>query len=199
VRTVRAACGADEFLLLSIGRLVARKGFDDCIRAVANLAAEGLSVRYAIVGDGPARRDLEKLAADIGAGDRVRFIGTVTKADLAAHFAACDAFVMTPKMRGADVEGFGIVYLEAGLFGKPVIGSRSGGVPDAVLHEKTGLLVEPGKHDAIAAAVRRLAADKAFRDRLGDAGRRRVLEEFSPERAAERFLAAVRDAVPNAI
>jgi phosphatidylinositol alpha-1,6-mannosyltransferase len=174
----------DGFTLLSVGRLVSRKGFADVIEAVAILKRRGKMIRLVIAGDGPERGALHALAETRGVADRVNFLGKVPDADLPGLYAAADAFVMTPRNSGADVEGFGIVYLEANLMGRPVIGSRAGGVPDAVIDGKTGLLIEPGNADAIAGAIMELHDDPALRARLGAEGRRRVLEEFGWQRQA---------------
>jgi phosphatidylinositol alpha-1,6-mannosyltransferase len=186
----RADLGLPEgaFMLLASGRLVARKGFGDVVRAVAQLAPQLPRLRLVIAGDGPERAALEGLAAELGLGATVQFTGAVDEARMIRLFAACDAFVMAPKSLGPDVEGFGIVYLEAGLFGKPVVGTRSGGVPEAVCHEETGLLVEPSNPEELAAAVRRLHDDPELSRRLGDAGRRRVLAEFGWARQARPLM-----------
>jgi len=181
----------NEFTVLSVGRLVARKSFDVCLRALAELKNRGLEMRYIVAGDGPERSRLEKLAADLGLAESVTFAGAVSDDELAGLYAASDVVVMAPRGLGPDVEGFGIVYLEANLFGKPAVGSRSGGVPEAVLHERTGLLVAPGDAVELAEALKRLAEDPALRERLGQAGRRRVLEEFGWARQSAAFAAAL--------
>lgn len=169
----------DGFTLLSLGRLVPRKGFAEAIEAVAQLKSRGKKARLVIAGDGPERRRLGKLVVQRELDDLVTFAGKVPDEDLPGLYAACDAFVMAPRSAGADIEGFGIVYLEANLMGRPVIGSRAGGVPDAVIDGRTGLLVEPGSAAAISDAVEKLMADPALRERLGQQGRERVLREFS--------------------
>lgn len=179
------------FRLLSVGRLVSRKGFADAIEALALLRERGRDVSLAIVGDGPERGRLEDLAKTRGVADHVTFTGKVPDDDLPALYALCDAFVMAPRSVGADVEGFGIVYLEANLMAKPVIASRAGGVPDAVIDGKTGLLVAPGDPDAVAKAVAALMDDPALWERLGRDGRARVLEEFTWKLQAGPFVAAL--------
>lgn len=179
------------FRLLSVGRLVARKGFAGAIEALALLRERGRDVSLAIVGDGPERGRLEDLAKAKGVADRVTFTGKVPDEDLPALYALCDAFVMAPRSVGADVEGFGIVYLEANLMAKPVIGSRAGGVPDAVVDGKTGLLVDPGDPEAIAKAVVSLMDDPALWERLGHDGRTRVIEEFNWRLQAAPLVAAL--------
>ena len=179
------------YTLLSVGRLVERKGFAEVIEAVALLKKDGRKVNLVIVGDGPDRRRLEALVNSHQVADLVTFLGEVSDEDLPGLYAAASVFVMAPKSIGADVEGFGIVYLEANLMGKPVIGSRVGGVADAVVDGKTGLLVEPGSGEAIAAAVRKLMDDPALAERLGSDGRKRVLEDFGWKRQAGGFVEAV--------
>ncbi len=169
------------FVVLSLGRLVARKGFDTLIEAVALLKQSGEEVMLFMAGDGPERKHLEHLARERGIAEHVRFAEAVADEELPTLYAACDVFAMTPRSIGPDVEGFGIVYLEAGLMGKPVIGSLSGGVPDAVAHDRTGLLVPPNDPSATADAIIRLKNDPALAARLGEAGRARATTEFDPK------------------
>lgn len=182
----------DRLGVVSVGRLVSRKGFDVCLKALAELRKQGMDFRYLVVGDGPYRNELEKLTVSLGMTDRVVFAGAVPEEDLAAVYSAADIFVMTPKSAGADVEGFGIVYIEAGLFGKPVIGSKTGGVPEAVLDGKTGLLVEPNDVEQLAAAIKRLAEDPALRASMGQAGRQRVIDELNWPKQAATFSSALK-------
>ncbi|MDD5251271.1 MAG: glycosyltransferase family 4 protein [Patescibacteria group bacterium] len=181
--------GPEDFLLLSVGRLVKRKGFDTCLQAVADLNCGRHSVRYVIVGEGPDRERLTRMAHDLGIADLVTFLGAVPQEDLPALFASCDVFVMVPRSVGPDVEGFGIVYLEAAVFGKPVIGSRSGGVPEAVLDGETGILVDPLKPAELAAKICRLRYDREYAAKLGENGRRRVVDEFGWKRQLRPVLA----------
>ncbi|HTK05510.1 MAG TPA: glycosyltransferase family 4 protein [Candidatus Eisenbacteria bacterium] len=192
VAETRAKYGFDPtFTLLSLGRLVARKGFAEAIEAIALLKERGRTARLVIAGDGPERKKLEKLVEAKGVADRVGFVGKVPDEDVPALFGACDAFVMAPKSIGPDVEGFGIVYLEANLMGKPVIGSRAGGVPEAVKDGETGLLVNPGDPAAIADAIVRLMDDPTYASMLGQTGRRRVMQEFDWKLQCSPFVKAV--------
>ncbi|MFH1046740.1 MAG: glycosyltransferase family 4 protein [Patescibacteria group bacterium] len=184
----------DSFLLLSAGRLVERKGFDQCLEAVAELRGQKRNLKYVIVGEGAYREKLEQRAAELNITDCVQFLGATSTEELTTAYAACDTFVMVPRALGSDVEGFGIVYLEANLFGKPVIGSRSGGVPESVLHEETGLLVDPGNTPQLTQAIARLMDDVKLRERLGEGGRRRLQRDFGDDRQARRFVSAVRQA-----
>ena len=192
IQETRSKYGFDQtFTLLTLGRLVARKGFAEAVEAVALLKERGRTVRLVIAGDGPERKKLERLVETRGVADRVGFTGKVPDEDLPSLFGACDAFVMAPKSIGADVEGFGIVYLEANLMGKPVIGSRAGGVPDAVKDGETGLLVNPGDPAAIADAVVKLMDDPTLCALLGQAGRKRVMEEFGWKRQTAPLVEAL--------
>ncbi len=111
--------------------------------------------------------------------------------ELVGLYRASDAFIMLPRAIGPDVEGFGIVYVEAGLFGLPVIATRSGGVPDAVLHDQTGLLVLPGDVPAIKNAIKRLYYEEGLARKLGEQGRRRVLDEFGWEKQSRELIARI--------
>lgn len=178
----------DRWVLLTVARLVWRKGQDTVIRALPRIAERVPEVHYLVVGSGPNEEGLRALAADLGVADRVTFAGRVSDEELPAYYHACDAFIMPtrPSDDGSEVEGFGIVYLEAGAAGKPVIGGRAGGVADAVLDGETGLLVDPLDVEAVAGAVLRLALDSALASRLGQGGRARVRCEYSAETFAAR-------------
>lgn len=182
VRDFRQRFGLGKsFTVSSVGRLVARKGFDIGIEAVARLRARGYDVKYFIVGEGPERVRLGCLAKNLKVADSVVFAGSVPAEELSLAYAASDVFAMVPRALGPDIEGFGTVYLEAGLLGKPVIGSRSGGVPEAVLHAKTGILVEPGQSGALADAIAIFHDFPELARKFGEAGRLRARGEFNPK------------------
>ncbi len=180
-------------VILTTGNLVARKGHDMVIRALPRLLAHVPDVTYLLVGDGPQRDELQALAATLGVRDRVVFAGRAEPEDLVDVYAVCDVFVMASRARieTADVEGFGIVFLEANACGKPVVGGRSGGVPEAVADGVSGLLVDPLDPEAIAAALTRLLTDTELARRLGGDGRLRVVREFDWARVAARVEAVL--------
>ena len=180
----RRFAASAELLLLSVGRLQRRKGQDLVIQALGRLRDEAPRLRYVVVGDGDERRRLETLAREHGVSDRVTFAGEVSAAELPTFFAACDIFLLPNRLDGQDIEGFGIVFLEAAAAGKPAIGGRTGGVPEAIAEGETGALVEGTSAEELAAAIRLLARSPEVRARMGEAGRRRVLERFTWERAA---------------
>ncbi len=174
--------GNGRATLLTVARLAELyKGHDTTIRALPLVRAKCPDVRYVIAGDGPLRDYLGRVAESVGVEREVRFLGEVTDDELPDLYRACDAFVLlsreSPSKGGA--EGFGIVCIEAGACGKPVVAGRSGGLVDAVDHDKSGLLVDPQDIGAAAVALVSVLNDPAVADRLGKEGRRRVLERFT--------------------
>jgi glycosyltransferase involved in cell wall biosynthesis len=169
--------------LLSVGRLRAPKGFVTLVRATA-----GLEARLRIAGDGPDRPALEAEIDRLGLSDHVELLGT--RDDVPELLASSDVFVLS-----SDSEGLPMSVLEAMAAGLPVIASAVGGVPEAVRDGETGALVPPRDSAALARALRRLVADPALRERLGDAGRRRVEEEFSLARFEREHLELYRKRV----
>jgi phosphatidylinositol alpha-1,6-mannosyltransferase len=182
--------GNAQCLLLSIGRLQRRKGHDLAIQAVASLKSRGDRFRYVIVGDGEERPRLEALVREAGVSAEVQFLGEVDASALPAYYAAADIFLLPNREDRGDIEGFGIVFLEAASSSKPVIGGRSGGVPEAVVHGQTGFLVSGTDPQELAIAIRALAEDQVLCARLGAAGRERVLKAFTWQRAADVVWAA---------
>ena len=180
-----------EVTLLSVGRLVARKGHSEVLRAIAILSKKFMELRYVVVGDGPEKAALEKqVGQQLGLDDQVSFVGEVDDASLANWYRRADLFVMPsqhlPSLR--EVEGFGIVYLEASAFGLPVVATRSGGIPEAVLHDHTGLLVDPSDPEDLTIKLQRLISDPDLRLRLGRDGRKRVLTEMNWDRSVEMVM-----------
>ncbi len=184
-------------VLLTVGNLVARKGQDMVIRALPRVLARVPDLTYLVVGQGRDRAMLERLAQAEGVADRVRFAGALPGALLADIYNLGDLFVMPSRERReqADVEGFGLVYLEANACGKPVIGGHSGGVPDAIADGETGLLVPPEQPDAIATAILRLLTEPALARRLGQQGRERVVRDFGWAGVGRRLQSIFHDIV----
>lgn len=167
-------------IVLTVGRLVARKGVDLVLRSVADLRADHPGLRYLIAGDGPERARLEADARALGIERQVHLLGSVDELTKWAAYDLCDVFVMpNRRLGGTDFEGFGIVFVEAALAGRPSIAGRSGGTADAVVDQLTGLLVEPERAGELTGALRRLLADGDLRRRLGQAGAERARSRFS--------------------
>jgi len=160
--------------LLTVARLDFHKGIDTVIRALPAIRAAVPGTRYAVAGVGSRRDTLAALVAELGLTDAVRLLGFVPDADLPALYNAADLFVLASRRHDLLVEGFGISCVEASACGVAVIGSRSGGIPEAIREGETGLLVEPDDPTALAAAVVRVLGDDALRRRLGAAGRAAV-------------------------
>ncbi len=155
-------------IILSVGRLVPRKGFANVLRALA-LLQDVADAHCVIVGNGPEESTLRALAASLGVSGRVTIDTGVQDADLPNAYAAASVFALTPQQTedASDVEGFGIVFLEAGAFGVPSLGVRTGGVAEAVDDGVTGLLLADASPEAIAGAIRTLFTDETMRRRLG--------------------------------
>lgn len=159
-------------VLLSVGRLVKRKGFDRVIQNLPQLLAQGLDVHYIICGRGAMQTELQSLATTLDVAERVHFAGFVPDQDLAHYYEACDVFTLltTFEASAGSIEGFGIVYVEAGYFSKPVLATKVGGVIDAVHHERNGLLVAANDDEGITHALARLCRDPQLRKKLGHMG-----------------------------
>lgn len=186
---VRASLGlGNEFVVGTTARLVRRKGHELVLRALAQLLGSGRPFQYLVVGDGPERERLEQLAEGLGIGHAVSFLGHVDEGDLPGLYDAMDLFVLPTQPTGDpyDVEGFGIVFLEAAARGLPSVASPVGGVPDAVIDGETGLLVPPAP-DAIAGAIGTLVNDAELRSRMAARARQRVVEDFTWPRIAEEI------------
>jgi phosphatidylinositol alpha-1,6-mannosyltransferase len=173
-------------VLLTVGRMQRRKGQDMVLRALPRIAQALPQIRYVLVGSGEELVPLQQLAGTLGVADRVVFAGDVSEQELAAYYAACDLFIMPNRQIDGDIEGFGMVFLEAGAAAKPVIGGQSGGTADAIVHGVTGLRVDGTSAEAIATAVVTLMTDAATAQTMGAAGRRRVEHEFTWEAVVEQ-------------
>jgi len=170
--------------LLTVARLDFHKGIDTVIRALPAIRAAFPAVRYAVAGIGNRRGALEGLVSELGLGDAVRLLGFVPDDDLPALYNAADVFVLVSRRYDLLVEGFGISIVEASASGLPVIGSRSGGIPEAIREGETGFLVEPEDPASVAAAAIRLLGDEALRRRMGAAGRAAVETHYNWDRVA---------------
>jgi phosphatidylinositol alpha-1,6-mannosyltransferase len=176
-------------VVVCVSRMVPRKGQDTLIRAWPKVRAEVGDATLLLVGDGPYRADLERLAGQLDVAASVRFTGPVPQADLPAYYDAGDVFAMPcrTRRRGLDVEGLGIVYLEASAAGLPVIGGDSGGAPDAILDGETGYVVPGGDAGALTVRIAELLSDPARAKAMGEAGLAWVHREWRWEQAAARL------------
>ncbi|MFJ6073496.1 glycosyltransferase family 4 protein [Streptomyces sp. NPDC093065] len=189
---VRARLGfTDRPVVVCVSRLVPRKGQDTLIRAMPRVLAAEPDAVLLIVGGGPYEKDLRRLAEETGVAASVHFTGPVPWSELPAHYGAGDVFAMPCRTRrgGLDVEGLGIVYLEASATGLPVVAGDSGGAPDAVLDGETGWVVRGEDPDESADRITTLLADPELRRRMGERGRTWVEEEWRWDLLAEHLKA----------
>jgi len=176
-------------VILCLSRLVPRKGQDMLIRALPAIRQRIDGAALVIVGGGPYRSTLHRLAHEFGVAEHVVFTDGVPGDELPAHHVMADVFAMPCRTRGAglDVEGLGIVYLEASASGVPVVAGRSGGAPESVIDGETGLVVDGWDVGAIAAAVGDLLADPDRAAHMGAAGRRWVVDNWQWRTKAQRL------------
>lgn len=173
----RARRPEDPFRILFVGRHIERKGIEHLIDAMARLPGDRFHLD--IVGHGDRTESLKERARATG-DSRIRFLGKVSSEDLSRAYAESDVFVLPAVVDSkGDTEGLGVVLIEATEMGLPVVGSDVGGIPDVVVHERTGLLVKPGDPQALADALLRLADDPQLSERLVAGGRRHAREHFA--------------------
>ena len=183
---------AGKKVVLTVARFFPRKGFDTGLRALASLADKHPDVVYLMVGKGPDKPRIQKLAAELGMQDRVRYAEDVSVEDLVRHYALCDVFLLANRADvddtgQVDIEGFGMVFLEAGCQGKPVIGGRSGGTVDAVEDGVSGYLCEPEDPADYARALDTLLSDPDLARKMGAVGRERAGRDFRWDAKAEQI------------
>lgn len=164
----------DPPVLLSVARFTRQKRLADIIAAAAGLKREGLSFRVVMVGEGPLEMELKELVEREKLADRFEFVPLVAQQRLGELYRQSDIVVLA-----SEGEGFGLVLVEAGLTGRPVIGARSGGIVDIIDDGVNGLLYDPGDVDGLSGCLRSLFTDAARRERMGAAGYARAKERFS--------------------
>jgi len=177
----------NQFTLLTVSRLVPRKGHIRVLKAMAELQKQIPNLRYRILGDGPALGEIIRTANELGVYDLIRLSGRVTDTEIAEAYDEADVFVMPTIADQIDREGFGTVYLEAAAHGVPSIASRLPGVDEAVLDGQTGLLVLDGDIKALQEAILRLYKNPEERHRLGQTAQKRVFDEFIAEKQFEKL------------
>ncbi len=169
----------NAFVLITFCRLVKRKGIDAVISALPEIIKQVPNIRYVIIGDGPEENALRHAVSELHLQPYVIFLNNISDEIKWAWLSLSDVFIMVARQIKGDYEGFGIVYLEANLFSKPVISGQSGGVADAVVDKVNGLTVDENSPEAIAQAIIALAQDQAMRQKLGENGKQRAIKDFS--------------------
>ena len=186
---LRAIEPRDRYRIGTLGRLVEKKGVDDLLRALAMLRAAPWQWQLSIAGDGPQRAALEALATELGIRDQVSFEGAMSHEAVAVWMRSLDAFALACKAdaRG-DMDGIPVVLMEAMSQRVPVVSTRLSGIPELVIHEKTGLLANPADPAALASELRRLFESASLRASLSEAALRHVAAEFGQEINLDRLL-----------
>jgi phosphatidylinositol alpha-1,6-mannosyltransferase len=182
----RIGLAANQKLILSVGRLSRRKGFDMVIRSLPEMISQGLDVRYALIGIGEDRDYLSDLAHDLGVSDRVHMLGHVPSDDLPRWYNACDIFAMPNREIHGDTEGFGMVFIEAASCGKPSIAGIAGGTGAAVLDGITGRRVNGSDLMEVQSALFDALANPDRTAKFGATALTRVLKEFDWGKVAEK-------------
>jgi phosphatidylinositol alpha-1,6-mannosyltransferase len=189
-KLLRAELGlSDKSVIVCVGRLVHRKGQDVLIHAMPEILEAIPNAHILFIGEGPYQQSLEKDVARLALKECVSFVGRIQYADLPRYMCVGDIFAMPSRSRlaGLEVEGLGIVYLEASACGLAVIGGESGGAPDAVLQGETGFAVDGTSAHAVAQGVTALLSDKKLAERLGSRGRQWIIEEWQWDSWSKRF------------
>ena len=181
----------NKIVLLSLGRLVRRKGHDMVMRSLPEVLKEIPSLVYIIAGKGDDQEYLEHISNDLGLRDNILFINNIDEINKWAYLDLADIFIMPSRDIDGDVEGFGIVYLEAGFCAKPVIAGDCGGVGDVICDLKNGLLVNGESKEEIKESILKLAKNQDLRNKLGENGRQKVLEKFRWEDQVRKIYESV--------
>ena len=177
--SVRGDLGwGERRVILTVGRLQKRKGHDQMIRAMALLRSEFPDLLYVAVGNGEERTELERLIAGENLADHVRLVGEIDDRRLIASYQQCDLFILPNRQVGRDIEGFGMVLLEAQACGKPVIAGASGGTSEAMDAPRTGRVVACEMPESIATTVAELLRDRQQLEAMGRRGREWVAAHF---------------------
>ncbi len=167
-------------VIFTLGRLVERKGQDTVIKAMPKVLKDVRDALYLIAGEGPYKKELRHLTEEYRVKEQVIFLGRISESQKQFYYDACDIFVMVNReIKNGNAEGFGIVFLEANACGKPVIGGKSGGAAEAIIHNQTGLLVNPSDIDEVAEAITYLLKNPDAASRMGDKGRQMIEKKFA--------------------
>ena len=170
----------EEYLILSVGRLVDKKGIKYLIMAMEDVIKVFPKAKLIIGGSGPEKEKLENLSASLGLKENVIFVGYIENSDLPKYYASSDIFVLPSiETKGGDTEGLGVVLLEAMACGTPVIGSNIGGITDIILNNETGFLTQPENPKDIAEKIIELLSNEKTRQRVSDNALKMITEKFS--------------------
>src|ERR1700730_8083338 len=171
---------AGKKVILTVARLVPRKGHAIVLRALPAVLQRIPNLKYLIVGEGPEKQRLEQTVQDLRLGDVVTFVGDISHAEISEFYNVCDVFIMVNRLEeSGDIESFGMVFTEANAMGKPVIGGKSGGTSEAILDGEAGFLVDPQSAEDVGERLILLLSNRTLSDSIGSAGLRRVIQVFN--------------------
>lgn len=165
-------------IILSVGRLVPRKNFTKLICLIPEVLKTHPHIIYLIVGNGPEEKNLQKIIDKNNLHNSIKILTNINNSDLPYYYSLCDIFVLIPVELANEIEGFGMVYLEAGLHQKPVIASKSGGVADAVIDQKSGLIIDADSDKEIKEAIIKLLDQPNLRKNFGHFAKINILKQF---------------------
>lgn len=174
-------------VLLTVGRLVKRKGQAKVIEAMPKLLEQFPNLVYLIIGEGPESLNLKSFGLRMGVDNNVILLNNISNEELPAYYKSADLFVMPAVNLIGDVEGFGIVYLEAADFGLPAVAAKSGGVMEAIIDGQTGLLVEPDNQADLISKISRLLTDQSLYQKLSNEAKARVKKDYTWAKQAEKL------------
>ena len=183
----------NKYILITIGRLVRRKGFDRVINAIPSLKSSIPNLKYIIVGSGEDQQYLTKLIEKNELQQYVLLLNDVSDEEKNIWLSISDCFIMVSRDIGGDYEGFGIVYLEASMYGLPVIAGDSGGVKDVVRHGENGILINPENQSDISRVIQRLFIDVGLRKKLGQFGRKNAINNHSWKKQIQKIKNCLQD------
>ena len=175
-------------VLLTLARIDPRKGQDMVIRCLPAVLKEFPDIKYIIAGTGNDQNRLKKIVEEYDLNRQVIFAGEIAEEQIIDYYDLCDIFVMPSRQEGNMVEGFGLSFLEANARGKPVIGGKHGGVPEAIVNGETGLLVKPTSTQEIADAIINLLRNEGLANRMGQKGKQRCLASYTWKHTAQKIL-----------
>lgn len=184
----------DHYILLSVGNLVKRKGHDNVLNALPDVIKQVPNIKYVIIGNGPEEKNLRKKIKDLKLESYVEINNNVNDEDLKKYYLSCDLFIMPSRIindnngQPLDVEGFGMVFLEANLFGKPVIGGNNGGQIDAIENGKSGLLVNAQDFQEISKSIIKIATNPELSQQMGVYGKNRITQNFTWEKQSQSII-----------
>lgn len=179
-------------ILYTISHLIPRKGNDMVLKALPKVLERFPNITYLIGGHGRYKAELDKIINDLNLSKNVKFTGFIDNSELNSHMNLCDIFIMPNRREGNDIEGYGIVFMEANACRKPVIGGNSGGVPDAIIDNYNGLLVNPRSSNDISNKIIKLLSNERKARLIGDNGYNLIIKERNWDIVSQKIIEVIK-------